>query len=331
MRAALAATTLLLALTALAACGATPQTTLEPTTEAARQARDLMVFVFWAAAVVFVIVESALVYILIRFRRRPGDGLPAQTHGHTALEIAWTIPPTILIGVIAALTIPVIFANAQPAGADAMRVRAIGHQWWFEFDYPELGVVTANELHLPVDRSVELQLESDDVLHSFWVPRLRGKLDMVPGRVNRFTIRPEVTGTFQGQCAEFCGTAHALMKFTVVVETQAEFDAWAAAQLAERTPPSSELARAGEEAMAAGGCVACHAIRGTDAAGVLGPDLTHVASRAHIASGILANTPDNMRRWLQDPQGVKPGNLMTIPELTDDQLDALTAYMQGLT
>ena len=328
--AALTVAALAVAALAMAACGATPQTTLEPTTEAARTARDLLMFVFWAMVVVFVIVEGALLYILIRFRRRSGDGLPAQTHGNTPLEISWSIAPAILVVVIVVLTVPAVFSNARAASPDALQVRAIGHQWWFEFDYPELGVVTANELHLPVDRDIELQLESDDVLHSFWVPSLRGKLDMVPGRANRFTIRPEETGTFLGQCAEFCGTAHALMKFTVVVESQEAFDAWAESQRADRAPPTSELAREGELLLTIGGCVACHTIRGTDAAGILGPDLTHMRGRAHIAAGILPNTEENMRRWLSDPQAEKPGNLMVIPELTDDQLDALVAYLEGL-
>ncbi len=315
---------------AVAACGVTPQTTLEPTTEAARTARDLLMFVFWAMVVTFVLVEGALLYCLVRFRRRSGDGIPPQTHGNTPLEIGWTIAPAILVVVIVVLTVPAIFSNARAASPDALRVRAIGHQWWFEFQYPDIGVVTANELHLPVGRDVEIQLESNDVLHSFWVPSLRGKLDMVPGRDNKFTIKPEVTGTFPGQCAEFCGTAHALMKFYVVVETQAEFTAWAETQRAERVPPASDLARQGEETLTLGGCVACHTIRGTDSAGILGPDLTHMGSRQYIAAGILENTPENMRAWLSDPQGVKPGNTMVIPELTTEQLDALVAYMQGL-
>jgi len=326
----LLAPALAVAVLALAACGVTPQTTLEPTTEAARTARDLLMFVFWAMVVTFVLVEGALLYVLIRFRRRSGDGIPAQTHGNTPLEIGWTIAPAILVVVIVVLTVPAIFSNARAAGPDALKVRAIGHQWWFEFQYPDLGVTTANELHLPVNREVEIQLESNDVLHSFWVPSLRGKLDMVPGRENKFTIKPEVTGTYPGQCAEFCGTAHALMKFYVVVETQAEFDAWVQNELADSVPPATALAREGEANLTLGGCVACHTIRGTDLEGKLGPDLTHMGSRKHIAAGLLENTPENMRLWLSDPQGVKPGNTMVIPELTTEQLDALVAYLEGL-
>jgi cytochrome c oxidase subunit 2 len=322
---------LVVATVALAACGATPQTALEPVSEQARTANDLLLFAFWAAAAVFVVVEGALIYALIRFRRRRGDSLPAQTHGHLGLEIGWTIAPAILLGVLAALTVPAIFANAQAPSADAIRVQAIAHQWWFEFRYPELGVTTANELHVPVGRDVEIQLESDDVIHSFWVPRLRGKMDMVPGRVNRVVIRPDETGTFFGQCAEFCGTAHALMKFTVVVDAPAEFENWVALQTADRPSPQGALAIQGEALLTSGGCIACHTIRGTVAQGVIGPDLTHVGSRAHIASGILDNTPENLARWLRDPQEVKPGNKMLLPRpLSADEIESLAAYLQGL-
>ena len=312
------------------ACGVTPLTIMEPATASARRSLYLLTFVFWAAVVVFVLVEGVLIYVLIRYRRRRGDGLPPQTHGHTRLEIAWSIAPAILVAVIAVLTVPRIFADAQQAEADTLKVRAIGHQWWFEFVYPELGVVTANELHLPVARSVEIQLESDDVLHSFWVPKLRGKLDMVPGRVNKFVITPESTGTFLGQCAEFCGIAHALMKFTVVVESEADFDAWVGNERSARAPPASDQARAGEALLASAGCVACHTIRGTDATGVIGPELTHVGSRDQIAAGNLPNTREGLSTWLSGPQDVKPGNLMVIPELSDDEIDDLVTYLLGL-
>ncbi len=318
------------ALLLAAACGATPQTMLEPTTESARRSLFLLNFVFWAAVVVFVLVEGVLVYVLIRYRRRSGDGLPRQTHGHTRLEIAWSIAPAILVAVVAVLTVPRIFEDAQGPEADTLRVRAIGHQWWFEFVYPDLGVVTANELHLPVDRSVEIQLESDDVLHSFWVPKLRGKLDMVPGRVNKFVITPEVTGTFLGQCAEFCGIAHALMKFEVVVESEADFAAWVDNERTARAPPASAQAQAGEALLASKGCVACHTIRGTEAAGVIGPELTHVGSRNKIASGILPNTREGLSEWLKGPQDVKPGNFMVIPELSEDEVESLVTYLVGL-
>ena len=326
-------TALLLVVSALlvaTACGATPQTMLEPTTESARRSLFLLKFVFWAALGVFVLVEGVLVYVLIRYRRRSGDGLPRQTHGHTRLEIAWSIAPAILVAVVAVLTVPRIFADAQGAEADTLRVRAVGHQWWFEFIYPDLGVVTANELHLPVDRSVEIQLESDDVLHSFWVPKLRGKLDMVPGRVNKFVITPESTGIFLGQCAEFCGIAHALMKFTVVVESEAAFAAWVDNERTARAPPASEQAQAGEALLASKGCVACHTIRGTEAAGVVGPELTHVGSRNHIAAGILPNTREGLSTWLSGPQDVKPGNFMVIPELSEDEVESLVTYLVGL-
>jgi cytochrome c oxidase subunit 2 len=330
-RAGLGLALLVAAAAMLAACGVTPQTVLEPRSEQARTANDLLQFAFWTGVGVFVVVEGALIYALIRFRRRRGDSLPAQTHGHLGLEIGWTIAPTILLVLLAVITVPAIFANAQPPGADAIRVRAIGHQWWFEFRYPELGVTTANELHVPLGRDIEILLESDDVIHSFWVPQLRGKMDMVPGRVNRVVIRPEETGTFFGQCAEFCGTAHALMKFTVVVEEPGAFETWVALQTADRAPPQSALAEQGEALLTSAGCIACHTIRGTVAQGVIGPDLTHVGGRAHIASAVLDNTPENLVRWLRDPQEVKPGNKMVLPRsLGADEIESLVAYLQGL-
>ena len=313
-----------------AACGPTPQTTLEPTTQQGRNSLNLLLFVFWAGLAVFVIVEGVLIYVLIRYRRRRGDALPPQTHGHLGLEIGWTIAPTALIVLIAVFTVPVIFDNARTASADALQVRAIGHQWWFEFQYPGLNVTTANELHLPVDQEVELLIESSDVLHSFWVPQLRGKLDMVPGRSGRMVVNPEETGTFLGQCAEFCGTAHALMKFTVVVESPDEFESWVARQLAERTPPEGELAQQGEELITTTGCSLCHTIRGTSAEQTLGPDLTHVGSRKHLAANVLENTPEEMARWLRDPQAIKPGNEMLALGLSEDQIEALVAYLDGL-
>ena len=324
----LAGVILLLAL-AVAACGVTPQTTLNPTTEAGRATHSLLLLVFWAGLAVFVVVEGVLLYALVRYRRRRGDTLPRQTHGHTGLEIAWTIPPTILLVVVAVMTVPVIFANAEEPGADAVAVRAIGHQWWFEFTYPDLGVVTANELHLPVGKPAAISVESVDVLHSFWVPALRGKVDMVPGRTNVLTIVPEAIGTFRGQCAEFCGTAHALMRFTVVVEEPAVFDAWALRQLDDRVPPSTTLAKVGEELLQPTGCVACHTIRGVSEIGVLGPDLTHVGSRGHLASNIMDMSHQNLAKWLRDPTGVKPGSFMRLPRpLTEDEIEALVAGLQ---
>ena len=326
-----AAAALGLAALLIAACGTTPQTIVEPTTEAARASHSLLLLVFWAGLAVFVIVEGVLLYTLVRFRRRRGDTLPPQTQGHLGLEIGWTIAPTVLIVIVAALTVPVIFANAQEPEGDAIAVRAIGHQWWFEFTYPELGVVTANELHLPVGRPAAIAVESVDVLHSFWVPALRGKIDMVPGRTSLIRIVPEVTGTFPGQCAEFCGTAHALMRFTVVVDEPNAFDEWVTRQLADRTPPTSELAHAGEALLGPAGCVACHTIRGVSDIGIIGPDLTHVGSRGHIAANIMDMSRPNLEKWLRDPTGMKPGNFMKLPRpLTEDEIGALVEYLSGL-
>jgi cytochrome c oxidase subunit 2 len=223
----------------------------------------------------------------------------------------------------------VIVDTTGDAPDDSVEVVAIGNQWWFEFQYPELGVVTANELHLPIGQSINVELRSVDVLHSFWVPQLSGKVDMVPGHNNRLWFTPEQTGTFLGQCAEFCGTSHANMRFRVIVETQADFDAWVASQNADAAPAQGALAEAGE-GIATTICAACHTIRGTTAAGQIGPDLTHLASRTTLASGMFDNDTDNLRDWLADPPDVKPGSKMPNLNLTDEQLDQLVAYLQGL-
>ena len=315
----------------LAACGQTPQSALEPATPQARDSFDLLAFVFWAALAVFVLVEGVMVYALIRFRRRKGDGIPRQTHGNTSLEIAWTIAPTILIAVVAALTFRTMFVLAQPPADNALQVRAIGHQWWFEIRYPDHGVVTANEIHVPVGRDTVFQLESVDVIHSFWVPQLHGKRDMVPGRVTSITIHPEETGIYLGQCAEFCGIAHANMRFKVVVDTPEDFDAWVANELRDAVPPETDEQRAGGALLTSGGCIACHTIRGTIAQGVIGPDLTHVGGRLDIAAGLMPNNPQNLAKWLHNPQAMKPGAFMVMPrQLSQDEIEVLAAYLTGL-
>ena len=231
---------------------------------------------------------------------------------------------------IVALDVPSgLNATTGDAPDDSLEVVATGHQWWFEFEYPGLGVTTANELHIPVGQSVNVELRSTDVIHSFWVPRLSGKVDMVPGHDNRLWFTPEEPGVFLGQCAEFCGTSHANMRFRVFVDTQEDFDAWVAQQAADALPPEGELATAGQT-IATTICAACHTIRGTNAAGQIGPDLTHVGSRTTIASGILENTPENLRAWITNPPAEKPGSLMPVLPLTDEQIVQVSEYLLGL-
>ncbi len=307
--------------------GPYPQTTLEPKSEVARSIdRVLDDIVIWVI-VIFVIVEAGLVVTVIRFRRRPG-GAPARAiHGNTALEIGWTLAPAIILAFIAVPTVKAIFANAKPTKGDIV-VRVVGHQWWWEFQYPGLGVITANELHLPVHKTVSFELESADVIHSFWVPAFAGKKDLIPGSTNHLWFTPEQTGTFPGQCAEFCGASHANMMFKVMVHPQAEFDAWVAQQKAPvPAPDSTSLAARGLAIYQKGQCVACHMIDGVSY-GVLGPNLGKLATRTTIAAGMFPNDDAHLAAWIKNAPAKKPGSLMMDMNLSDDDIAALVAYLR---
>jgi cytochrome c oxidase subunit II len=317
-----------------------PQTTLDPSGSAAQAIYDLFVtWLFWPAVIVFFAVEALLLYSIFRFRGRPGDPLPAQLHGNTRLEITWTIIPALILVVILAVTFrtQAVLATPPPAG-QAIRVQVIGHQWWWEFQYPDLGVVTANELHIPLNVPIELELTSADVIHSFWVPHMAGKMDAIPGRLNKFSFTAFEAGTYSGQCSEFCGIQHAMMRNLLIAQSQGEFDAWVLQQrsipaFAQPTPaPGAQesLAQRGAQVFANGACVTCHTIRGTAAQAKVGPDLTHVDSRQSLAANTLTNTPENLARWLRNPQAVKPGNLMPNLNLSDQDIAALVAYLDSL-
>lgn len=316
----------------LAACTQEyPYNSLAPAGPVAEKQADLYWLVFWIAAAVFVLVEGALVFAIWRFRRRsPGD-TPRQVHGNTRLEIAWTIIPALLLAGVAVPTVGTIFDLAEsPPGA--MRIDVFAHQWWWEVRYPSLQVVTANEVHIPTGEQVVIELESDDVIHSFSVPRLAGKQDVVPGRVNTLNLAADEPGTYFGQCQEFCGLSHANMKFRVIAHEPADFDAWVQSQLAEAAaPPSAEV----EQLLPT--CFACHVIAGVggpDPTGppppITGPDLTHIASRQAIAAGLLPNTEEGLATWLRDPPAVKAGSKMPDYGLTEDQIDALVEYLRSL-
>ncbi len=332
---------------ATACQGPFPQTIFEPTTSFGESADRLFMVIFWFAVVVFVVVEGVLLVTLIRFRARPGQPAPKEVHGHTALEIGWTLAPAWIIALIAVPTIQTIWEEASPPPDDAMSVQVVGHQWWWEYRYPEHGITTANELHVPLGRAVVLEMTSADVVHSWWTPKIGGKRDVIGGRTTRLTFVPDSVGVFTGQCAEFCGTSHANMRMRVFVDTQDDFDNWVTQQ---QTPPAapdslSELAARGRAAFmqvrtpASNSCLACHAIEGLSA-GVLGPNLTHLASRTTIAGGVLPNNGDQLARWLRDPAAVKPGtaarkgdgSLVGMPTvgLTEDEIEALVAFLQTL-
>ncbi len=329
-----------------------PQSTFDIAGPVARSQLILFYWIFWAAVFVFVTVGGALIYVAIRFRRRPGQGDPVQTHGHTKLEIAWTVAPALILVVVAIPTILTVFDNANSPDPDGLTVDATGHQWWFEFRYEHPTnageqIVVANELHIPVDEVVNIKLHSEDVIHSFWIPKIAGKVDMVPNNNNTIWIQSEETGEFYGQCAEFCGESHAKMKFRVVVERQSEFDEWLLAQADPAHEPVSPLQVRGSELFRTAGCSGCHATSaimnltpdGSQLKGRRGPNLTHIASRGRLAAGELPQTPENLRAWISDPGSIKPGNIMategkpyTDPDsaLSEQDISALVAYLRAL-
>jgi cytochrome c oxidase subunit 2 len=318
-----------------AACGGDfPQSSLIPQSDVAREIDALFRGIFWWAMAVFVVVEGALIVAIIRFRERPGAPTPRPVHGHTLLEIGWTLAPAIILIFIGVPTMITLWRIDRPPERSEVRVEVVGHQWWWEFNYPDLGITTANELHVPVGKTVDLRLRSADVMHSFWFPRVAGKRDLVPGRINQLWFTPDSVGVYPGQCAEFCGTSHALMAMRLHVEEEEDFERWAEQQLREAEEideAEDPLATAGRDLFfGAGGCISCHQIRGTVAAGILGPDLTHVGGRETIAAGVLENTLDNLASWIEDPHEVKPGNLMLDMGLTEEQARQVAAYLLSL-
>jgi cytochrome c oxidase subunit II len=314
-----------------AACSDTPQTAFNPRSEYASEGLDLFVLIIWMGVVIGVVVEAILIWAAIRYRRRPGaDGLPPQIHGNTVVEVAWTTGPVIVVGYILFVTLPVIFTTQAPAPTNAMNVDVIGHQFWWEFQYPDANVVTANELHLPVGRTANLILRSDDVIHSFWVPALGGKRDAFPSHTNYIWMTPNSTGEFPGQCYQLCGYSHGNMRERAIIQSQADFETWLTAQQQPPAQSTDPTAAEGAQLLQTRGCAACHTINGTPAQGKVGPNLTHFGSRGTLAGSIFENTTANVRTWLKDPPAVKPGSLMPNLGLNDHELDVLVAYLQSL-
>lgn len=350
--AALAPAMLLAAVLAGCAPNEFPQSTFNPRSEFAGMIQSLNVqLIFWAV-LIFLVVQTLLIIAIVRFRARPDSPEPKPVHGNTALEIAWTIAPAIILAFVAVPTVLTIFkTQAKPARTDLV-VKVVGHQWWWEFQYPDLGIVTANEMHVPVGSTVAVDIATADVIHSFWFPAIGGKRDAIPGRPNRIWFTPDTVGVFPGQCAEFCGLSHANMRMKLMVDSPAAFAAWvelqkrppagggaapestaavgAAMAFAEAAPlPAGSPAARGKEIFSQSACIGCHTIRGFSA-GVLGPDLTHFASRTTFAGSLFESTPDQVARWLTDPTGRKPGALMPNLGLTPEQVNALVAYLMSL-
>ncbi len=321
----------------LAACGGAetfPQTSLDPASDYAQQIDGLQNLTIYLAYAVGLAVFLILAYILVHFRYQPGAPQPRQVHGNTTLELAWTLIPAVLIAIIAVPTVQTIFATQAPAPEGALEVEVIGFQWWWEFRYPLANgdtVVTANEIHVPVGTPVELKMTSRDVIHSFWIPQMGGKRDVIPGRINRIVFTPLEAGVYLGQCAEFCGESHALMKMRLVAHEPEEFAAWLDNEARPAVEPTDSAVMVGRQLVTGGVCAGCHTIRGTNAQfGRLAPDLTHVARRMTIAAGILDNNAANLHRWINNPPEVKPGALMPPPGLSEQELRYVVAYLQTL-
>jgi len=385
----------------LAACsGQYPNSTFTDLTDLNRDARGLWNLMIWLGIGVFVFVEALLVYVMIRFRRRPNDPEPEHVHGNTKLELAWTILPAFVLVIIAVPTVKSIWKFNTGAPANALQVDVIGHQWWWEFRYPEHNIVTANELYIPTGRPVNFTLRSADVIHSYWIPQLGGKRDVVSNRVNTLWFTPDSVGTqaFNGSCNEYCGASHANMRFRAYTVSPDEFDRWVVGQqataaftasapaappaapaaggattatpVAEQAPappaapgyvfPREQLPThvvpktpipAGltfdENLLAAGdaqrgqqafiSCIGCHKVRGNpQAVGVIGPDLTHIASRHTIAAGLFPNDPRHMALWIKNARKMKPMGAMSMPTLGMGEVDpilktAVTRSTGGLT
>jgi cytochrome c oxidase subunit 2 len=304
-----------------------PQSTIAASSDFARDILGVYALITWAAIGIALVVFAGLAWVLARYRERPGAPPPRQVRGHTLLEIAWTIAPALVLLVIAIPTIQVVFRTQGTAAPQALQVVVHGNQWWWEFSYPSLDVVTANELHLPAGRQVLLRLEGPDVIHSFWVPRLGGKRDVIPGRHNQIVLTPEA-GQYLGQCAEFCGASHANMAMRVIVDGPEDFERWVTAQKTPAPDPTGPAAE-GRDIYVRSACVGCHAIRGVSA-GLLGPDLTRFGTRATIAAGMFPNTVENLTAWIRDPTVIKPGVKMPNLGLTEQQARAVATYLLSL-
>ena len=317
---------MLLLVAGCSAIGAPEWRTLDPVSDFGVEIMDVYEDLLWWTGGIFVVVELLLLYALIRYRKRRGDSAtPSQVHGFTALEIGWTLIPAAILFFIAIPTVRAIFLVQGSPPDTPLEVTVIGHQWWWEFQYPELGIVTANELHVPVGRTANLTLASADVIHSFWVPRIGGKRDLNPGSENRLWFTPTETGTYYGQCAELCGTSHANMRMRVMVDDSATFAQWVESMQQPARPDS-----AGAMTFLISGCAACHTIAGTAAQGKVGPNLTNVGRRTTLAAGMIPNTPETMARWLSSPDSVKPGALMPDLNLDEQRLRDLVGFLEGL-
>jgi cytochrome c oxidase subunit II len=307
-----------------------------PASTPADSIHQLSLFVLTICGVIFFAVSSLLLYSAVKFRRRANDDgrEPAQIYGSNQVELAWTVIPILIVVVLFLATARVIHAVEDARfPPDAVEVVAVGHQFWWEFQYPRQGFVTANELHVPVSDAsrptpTHITLQSADTDHSFWVPQLAGKTDLIPNRTNSMWVEPHDVGVYVGQCAQYCGTQHAKMLLRVVVEPRENFERWIASQ--QRPVAQVESVAQGRRVFETTACVNCHTVSGTNAHGTFGPDLTHLMSRATLGAGAAPITRRNLRLWITNPETFKPGSRMPAMQLPDDDIDAVTAYLLTL-
>lgn len=309
-----------------------PLNSLDPQGPFSRRIDALFWPVFWVATAVFVLVEGAVVVAAIFFRDRPGKPEPRQIHGNNKLEILWTVIPALILASVAVPTVRGII-DLTSCGAGAYPVEIIGHQWWFEYRYPAEGIETATVLVIPAGREVCATMTSSDVLHNFWVPQLNGKRYLVPGQETLLRLQADEPGVYIGQCAEFCGLSHSLMRASVRAVTEEEFTAWIAAQKEPAAEPGEGTPAAAGLEVFLNRCTQCHTI---DPINVViddafnGPNLTHFFDRGWIAGGYLPYSRENLATWLSNPPKTKPGSFMPNLALTQEEIDSLTAFLETL-
>jgi cytochrome c oxidase subunit 2 len=331
-------------LTLLAGCGddhlkTYPQTTFAPASDFARELDWLFKYTLVLGVLVGLFVFALLGYIVWRFRYQPGHPEPEQVHGNARLELLWTFIPALILAAIAVPTVRSIFNTQREAPANAIIVEVRGWQWWWEFRYAVNGgrdtVVTANEVHVAVGTPVQLRMTAGDVLHAFWVPQMGGKRDLIPNKVNTITFTPEEPGVYLGQCAEFCGDSHALMKMRLVAHDREGFQRWLQNESEPAPAPRDSAVMLGKQLVTKGACAGCHIVRygvakDSTTLGRTGPNLTHFGRRRTLAAGILENNAENLAKWLKDPPAVKPGSKMPNLNLKDEEIRYIVAYLQTL-
>ena len=307
---------------------------LHPASRQTHIVTNLFWFILAESAVVFAFVVFVLVLNIVRFSAKKGRETeePTQVYGNRGVEIGWTLIPAAILAVALGLTIFVMnqINNPAEAAGPTVTIKATGHQWWWQFQYPKSGVVTANEIHIPVNTNIDFEIGSVDVIHSFFVPALSRQIDATPNIRTEAFVFATRTGTYPGACYEYCGADHAWMQFRVVVQTKAKYRAWLAHQAQPAAQPTSPAALNGETIFFGATCSNCHTINGTPAAGFAAPNLTHVASRWAIAGGVLTMSQQNLARWVHDPNAYKPGALMPAFHFNSKDLHDLSAYLAGL-